>query len=212
MNTTGRTKSHLVAGARVAAADDRTRYDEFAILLHWALVVLVLTQFGLAELWDLAARSTKHTMIVSHMTCGILLLAVAILSIVWRLLPGHQVRPAATGLVEFAAKTVQFILYGLILVQGALGFALRWSGNEAMSFFGIAIPPPFPPTSKPTHELLGTVHDYVGWTIIILAAGHAAAALIHHFILRDDVLWRMLPGGHARRQESRRPSPENAAR
>lgn len=210
-HTTG-PQSRLVAAARIAAADDRTHYDGIAILLHWALVLLVLTQFGLAQLWDLASRSTKHTMIVSHMTCGILLLAVVIVSIVWRLLPGHQVRPAASGIVEFAAKSVQFLLYGLIIAQGGLGFALRWSGNEAMSFFGLPIPPAFPPTSKPVHELLGDIHDYLGWAIIALAAAHAVAALFHHFILRDDVLWRMLPGRRARRLEAQAPAPEEAAR
>ncbi|MBV8870203.1 MAG: cytochrome b/b6 domain-containing protein, partial [Acetobacteraceae bacterium] len=54
------------------------------------------------------------------------------------------------------------------------------------------------------------LHNWVGWTIIALAAGHAAAALFHHFALHDDVLWRMLPGRRARREEARAPSPERA--
>jgi cytochrome b561 len=67
------------------------------------------------------------------------------------------------------------------------------SGKEAMSFFGLLIPPPFAPFSKPAHELVGDAHNWIGWTIIILAGGHAAAALFHHFVLRDDILRRMLP-------------------
>jgi len=37
-------------------------------------------------------------------------------------------------------------------------------------------------------------HEKIGWAIIIVALGHAAAALYHHFVLKDRVLRRMLPG------------------
>ncbi len=162
-----------VAATRIAAGNDRNRYDDFAIMLHWATVVLVLVQFGLAELWGFAPKPIKHLMVVGHMSFGILLAAVVIIRIVWRLLPGHRVRPATTGLVEIASKAVHYLLYLLLVTQAALGFLLRWSGNEAMSFFGLQIPPFFPPFSKPAHHLVGEAHDYVGWAIIILAAGHA---------------------------------------
>lgn len=201
-----------VATLRVAAGDDRTRYDDFAIALHWLTVGLVLLQFVLAELWDFAPKPIKHLMVVGHMSFGILLALVLVIRIVWRLVPGHRVAPATTGIVEFAAKAVQYLLYLLLCVQAVLGFVLRWSGHEAMSFFGFLIPPFFPPFSKPAHHLVGEAHNYVGWAIIILSLGHAAAALIHHFYLRDNVLWRMLPGQHARNKEVQAPSPEQAAR
>ncbi len=202
----------LVAAARIAAGDDRTRYDDFAIALHWLTVALVLTQFGLAELWGFAPRPTRHVMIVAHMSFGIVLTFVLAVRIAWRLIPGHQVRTALSGWVELASKAVSYLLYGLLAVQAVLGFVLRWSGDEAMSFFGLPIPPPFAPFSKPLHHTIGEAHNWIGWTIIILAAGHAAAALFHHFVLRDDVLWRMLPGRHARQEELQAPSPERAAR
>jgi cytochrome b561 len=70
---------------------------------------------------------------------------------------------------------------------------LRWAGNESMSFFGLLMPPPFAPFSKSTHHLIGDLHELNGWAIIVLAAVHAAAALYHHYVLRDQVLSRMLP-------------------
>lgn len=191
---------------RVAAGDDRTRYDEFAIWLHWLTVVLVLLQFGLAELWGFAPRPTKHLMIAGHMSFGILLAAVVLVRIAWRFLPANRVQPAVSGPVELAAKTVHYLLYVLLCVQAISGFVLRWSGKEAMNFFGILLPPIIPPFSKSAHHLVGEFHDYTGWAIIILAAGHAAAALFHHFFLRDDVLRRILPGSHARHGERLAPS------
>ena len=149
----------LAAATRVLAGDDRTRYDAFAIALHWATAVLVVLQFILAVTWDFADRPVRHLMIVAHMSFGILLSAVLIVRIVWRLMPGHQVSPAVSGWVEIASKAVHYLLYALLVAQAVLGFVLRWSGNEAMSFFGLLIQPPFPPFSKPAHEMVGEAHE-----------------------------------------------------
>jgi cytochrome b561 len=178
---------------QVAAGDDRTVYDKFSITLHWLTVLLVLSQFALAETWGWFARPTRHLMIVTHMSFGIILSAVIVIRIAWRLIPGHQMPPAASGPTELAAKAVHYLLYAMLAAEAVLGFVLRWSGNEAMSFFGLMLAPPFAPLSKPAHHLIGEIHNLNGWGIIILAAGHAAAALYHHYVLRDRVLSRMLP-------------------
>ena len=191
-----------------AAGSDRTHYDGFARALHWLTAVLVLAQFGLAEFWGFAARPTRETMIVTHMSFGILLTVVLIARISWRLMPRHRVRPADSGWVEVASKAAHYALYGLLALEVVLGYLFRWSGGEAMSFFGLPIPPPFAPFSKPAHQLIADAHNWTAWVIIILAAGHAAAGLFHHFVLHDDVLWRMLPGRDARFKEVRAPSPE----
>jgi len=43
-------------------------------------------------------------------------------------------------------------------------------------------------------ETLRAVHQYLNLTLIVLAGGHVAAALKHHFIDRDGLLYRMWPG------------------
>ncbi|WP_312883522.1 cytochrome b/b6 domain-containing protein [Paraburkholderia youngii] len=47
---------------------------------------------------------------------------------------------------------------------------------------------------KATPHSIGEAHDLVGWAIIVIAAVHAAAALLHHYVLRDEVFKRVLPG------------------
>lgn len=178
---------------RIVAGDDRTTYDRTSIALHWLTAVLVLTQFVLAQIWGFVPRPTKHLLIVAHMSFGILSTAVLLLRILWRLSPRHQTPPASTGWIELAAKAVHDLLYTLLIPVAVLGFVLRWSGNESMSFFGLQINPPFAPFSKTTHHNVGEAHELVGWAIVVLAAFHAAAALFHHFIVHDNVLVRMLP-------------------
>lgn len=186
--------SPLDTATRVVAGDDRTRYDGVAMTLHWLTVVLVLVQFVLSLTWGYFARPTRHLMIVSHMSFGILLGAVVVARIAWRLIPGHQMPPAAAGLTELAAKIVHYLLYALLLAEFVLGFVLRWAGAEAMSFFGLQIPSPMAAVSRPLHSQIGEIHEWVGYSIVAIAAAHAAAALYHHLVVKDRVLLRMLPG------------------
>lgn len=179
---------------RIAATATRTTYDDFSILLHWLTVALVLLQFVLAETWGFADRPSRHLMIAAHMSFGIILSIVIVTRIVWRLMPRHQVDPIVSGWVERVSKAVQFLLYVLLVVQAALGYVMRWAGNEAMSLFGLLIQPPFAELPKSIRHLLTGAHNWIGWAIIIIAFGHALAALYHHFVVRDNVLNRMLPG------------------
>ena len=84
----------------------------------------------------------RHLMVTTHMSFDILLSAVVIARIVWRLMPGHQVRPAFSGAVELASKAVHYRLYVVLAPETAVGFVLRWSRGEAMSFFGLQIASP----------------------------------------------------------------------
>jgi cytochrome b561 len=178
---------------RVVAGDDRTVYDNVAVFLHWLTALLVVSQFALAITWEWFARPTRHLMIVAHMSFGIILSVVIVARLVWRLLPGHQVPPAVSGWTEMASKAVHYLLYAMLVAEAVLGFVLRWAGDESMSFFGLLIPPPFAPFSKAAHHQIGELHELNGYAIVILAAAHAAAALYHHYVLRDRVLSRMLP-------------------
>jgi cytochrome b561 len=189
-----RTHDEINAATRVEAGDGRIAYDAVARSLHWATVFLVLANFALALTWEDVARPTRHLMQDVHMTFGILLGAAVIARIVWRLVPGHRPPPAAAGLQGLAARGLHALLYILLLAEFGLGFVLRWSGGEAMIFFGAAIPSPMAEVSRATHHQIAELHEWNGWAIIVLAAGHAGAALYHHFVLKDGVLRRMLPG------------------
>lgn len=184
--------------ARIAAGDDRTTYDTFSIALHWLTAVLVLIQFVLAATWEWFGRPTERLMVVAHMSFGIVLSAVIVIRIVWRLVPGHRTARAVSGWADTASRAVHVLLYAMLVAEAVLGFVLRWAGNESMSFFGLLIPPPFAPFSRPAQHLIEELHELNGWAIVILAAGHAAAALFHHYVLRDPILARMLPPSRRR--------------
>lgn len=173
--------------------DDVERYDVVTISLHWVSAALIIILFALGETWGFPAHPVHHLMVVAHMSLGLCLTLVFLVRVVWRLSAGHRRFETGPGLAAWAARVVHLALYGLIGVEIVFGFLFRWTHNEALSFFGLLIPSPFAPFSKPTGHLMGTIHNWLAWTIMVLAAGHAVVALAHHYGRRDGVLRRMVP-------------------
>jgi cytochrome b561 len=179
---------------RVVAGATRSTYDRPSIWLHWATALLVVVQFAMAQTWDWFARPTRHAMESIHVSLGILLAAVIVARLAWRLLPGHRVEPLQSGPVRLASKAVHYLLYALLVAQAGFGFVLRWAQGEPLSFFGLfTIPGPIEATDRATRRGYREWHENLGWAIVILAFTHALAALYHNYALKDRVLARMLP-------------------
>ena len=179
--------------ARIVAGDDGTNYDGVAIVLHWATAALVIANFALSQVWDWFAKPTRGLLEDTHMSFGVLLTGVIIARLVWRWLPGHQLSSLEAGWVRLASKATHYLLYALLAVEASLGFAFRWGAGRPMTFFGLGIPSPIGEMSKPLRHQLREIHQWIGWTIVIIALLHALAALYHHYVLKDRVLERMLP-------------------
>lgn len=186
-------RSAFDTATRIAAGDEGKNYDNVAITLHWLTALLVIVQFTLGQTWDWFARPTRHLMIATHMSFGIILTLVIIARVLWRFVFRDHVRSLESGWVRIASTAVHYVLYSLLATEALLGFLSRWEGNEAMSFFGLQIPPPFTGSGQKVAHQLQDIHNWVGWAIIVLALSHALAALYHHYALKDRVLGRMLP-------------------
>lgn len=186
-------RDEIDTATRIAAGDDGTNYDAVAVTLHWLTALLVIVQFALGETWGWFPRPTRHAMVTTHMSLGIILTLVVVARVLWRFVLRHHVRSLESGFVRIASTTVQYVFYVLLAIQAVLGFLSRWEGNEAMSFFGLQIPSPFAGAGQKVAHQIQDIHNWIGWAIIILALGHASAALYHHYFLKDRVLARMLP-------------------
>ena len=155
-------------------------YSTPQIVLHWIIVLLVLFQFlvheGMEHSWRAFARgeaasSDDGLMTYLHIASGtmIFLCGLAFLTLRWRRgtppLPANE--PAVFKLV---ARVTHFLLYALIIV-------LPLSGSAAW-FFGL----------KPA----ATVHVLEKTVLLYVVVLHVAGALVQHFVMRSDVLKRML--------------------
>ncbi|NNM51372.1 MAG: cytochrome b [Pseudomonadales bacterium] len=171
------------------------RYDSITIVLHWLTAGLIIVMFALAELWDFLPHGSapKKAMQSLHISLGILLTLVLVVRLGWRFTQGTKIAPVTKDIKEIAAIAMQHSLYLLLVIQIVLGYLFRWAQAESFMFFGL-FPVQFATLKdRALAHSLGNYHDIVGWTLIVLAGLHAAAALMHHYVLKDDVLNRMLP-------------------
>jgi cytochrome b561 len=67
------------------------------------------------------------------------------------------------------------------------------AANYPVTLFGWFQFPALIGENHELHEVLEEVHELLFTLLLVVAAVHIAAALYHHFILRDSVLRRMLP-------------------
>ena len=177
-------------------SEPRLRYDHATIALHWLTAILVIALFALAEAWGFLPRGTplRRGFQSLHISLGILLTAVLIARLVWRLTHGRDLPPSASGLKNLASTTMHWALYALLAAQVVLGFLFRWAQGEPFLFFGLfSIPSPMT-ADRPTAHSYGELHNTVAWALIVLAGCHAAVALLRQYVVRDGVLLRMLPG------------------
>jgi cytochrome b561 len=185
---------------RIAAGDDGTNYDNVAIALHWTTAALVLIQFLTAFTWDWFPKDTQESLQSLHTSFGVLLTVVIVARVIWRLMPGHQVPSIEVGWVKIASKSVHYLLYVALVCQAALGLTIGWAAGHPIHLFGLPIPGPIGALARPLRHDIREIHQLLGYTIVVIAFGHALAALYHHYARHDRVLGRMFPP--ARRSET----------
>ncbi|MEA2741476.1 MAG: hypothetical protein QOH05_4783 [Acetobacteraceae bacterium] len=169
-----------------------TRYDTTTIIFHWATAILVVEQWLGAQIIDWFPRGAPRVDARSvHITGGVLLAAILLGRIVWRLTRGRRLPLADGRLLSLVAKLTHWGLYALVAAMVVVGVALAWTRGD--SVFNLFTLPAFDPSNHALADQVQEVHATIGWIIVAVAGLHAAAALLHRFIWRDGVLGRMLP-------------------
>ncbi len=175
-----------------------------ARLLHWVLAALILFQLGFG-VWMkrlVADPYEKFLLYQTHKSWGFVIFVLALLRLAIRLVHGRpppvpDMRPLELAL----ARRVHGLLYALMLTQPVVGWLMasasplqdKW-GLPTMVFGLFALPDPFQPGSASLEAALKLVHTGLATALGLLVAGHAGAALWHHFARRDRVLTRMIRG------------------
>jgi cytochrome b561 len=171
-----------------------TRYGAVAQLFHWAIVALIITQFVLAERAEGLRPAAKIPVLATHKSVGITILGLALLRLTWRLL--NPVPPLPAGAPRWqdrAAHVSHFLLYALLFITPLLGWFMSSARAFSVSWFGLFTLPDFIEPNKATYQTLHAAHEFMAKSLAVIAIVHAAAALKHHFLDRDNVLRRMLP-------------------
>jgi cytochrome b561 len=181
----------------LAFGNSARRWGLLSQLFHWTVVVLIIVQFVLANIADdLPLGMKKLAVLANHKSFGITILALAILRLLWRRAsPGPGLPEGMSRLERIAAQASHHVLYLLLFLTPLTGWAMSSAKNYSVSWFNLV---PLPNLVSPNDAVFRTMHEaheLLATAIAVVAGVHALAALRHHFMLKDDVLKRILPFG-----------------
>ncbi|WP_029724124.1 cytochrome b [Sphingomonas sp. UNC305MFCol5.2] len=169
------------------------RYDRGAIAFHWTTAALVLVNLFLGLFHESLLEGIR--VIPTHKAIGATVLVLSLGRLGWRLTHRPPHFPENMKAAEKAlAKAVHWLFYALLIALPLTGW--MFTSNPArprpVSWFGL-FDLPLLPMTRDIAVTAHDVHEALGLLMAGLVVLHVAAALRHHFLLRDRVLARMLP-------------------
>lgn len=171
------------------------RYTGPAIWLHWLMALLIAGVFFLGlYMADLPMSLTRLKLFNYHKWAGVIVLALAVLRLVWRLTHQPPADVPMPGWQRLAAHGMHHLLYGLFFAVPLVGWAYSSAAGFPIVLFGVLPLPSFVAKNAELAQLIKPWHETLAWTMALLVVMHAGAALKHQFIDKDGLLNRMRPG------------------
>lgn len=170
-------------------------YGNAAIGLHWLTAVLVFLAYllgpGESELRVYSpVRDLERSW---HEALGLAVFFLTLLRMLWKLGSPAVELPASPRWMHVASKVVQGVLYLLLLAVPVTAVSGAWLEGHPLTLGVLGEVPPLLSKNHPLGERIADLHTWLGDAIVWVAGLHAVAALLHHFVLRDQVLLAMLP-------------------
>ena len=164
--------------------------------LHWLVAFLMLSLLWAAWSFAVTDPAERAEAIPVHASIGLIVVFLTLIRLAWRkAAPPPDLPPSAPSWMRLAARLGHFLLYALIMVQGVLGLWMAALSPVDIRVFNGFNLSELAPASAGSLVYLRQIHFGVATLFTATLLGHVAGALWHHFVLRDDVLVRMLPFG-----------------
>jgi cytochrome b561 len=180
----------------MAAFSTRLRFGATAQLFHWATAVLVVVAFiygpggSEQQVYSLAREFDRQI----HETLGIGVLAITLIRLAWRAIDAAPDDPPMPPWMSRSSKLVHAAIYLLLLAVPLTAISGAWLEGHPLTFLGNLRVAPMLAEAHGVGSTVASIHTWLGDALLWFAGAHAAAALYHHFVLRDGVLRSMLPG------------------
>lgn len=181
----------------MAITNKDARYGSVAKLLHWGFALAIFGLFGMG-LYMVGLdyyHQWYQTAPWLHKSVGSVLLILLPLRVIWSVIAGKV--PPVAGQPHWqlvAAKGAHHLLYLLLLIVLVSGYLISSADGRPIDVFNLFELPALLHGMANQESIAGVVHEWAAWSLVILAAVHAGAAIKHHVIDKDETLLRMLPG------------------
>lgn len=182
------------AGPDTGEAVDIPPQPRALVRLHWlTLLLLVLATVVIFTRDQVDGRQLRFWLLEIHRHLGLAVLALFAVRVLVRVRAGRvRAGDRHAWPLRAAAMLSHLALYACLLVLPMLGWLLSDALGNPVHLFGLTLPHLTAADDDLADRAL-VWHQDVAWALLWLALLHAAAALWHHFVLRDGVLRSMLP-------------------
>jgi cytochrome b561 len=172
-----------------------TRYGWISITLHWVTLALIVAAYATMEFKSVFPKGSapREAMAYWHYVLGLAVFALAWLRLVIRTAGDAVIDSDGPAWQAHLRRIVHWMLYALMIGLPLLGWMTLNAKGTPVAILGQDLPMlvnenrALAKSLKEVHEILARF----GYFIIGL---HAAAALYHHYVKRDDALRQMLYG------------------
>jgi cytochrome b561 len=170
-------------------------YGWISISFHWLMLILIVVTYATIDLKSVFPKGSpsREEIVHWHYMLGLLVFCFVWMRL-WARATGSSpvIEPALPVWQTMLAKTVHFALYALMIGLPILGWLTLSAKGKSIPFFGAELPALIE-KSQETAKWLKGMHETIATAGYFLVGLHAAAALFHHYVKRDNTLELMLP-------------------
>jgi cytochrome b561 len=190
----------------MALRNSRLRYGTVAVTLHWLIAIAIICMIGFGYYLSTLPITdpSLYGLVQIHKSIGLTILVLSLLRIAWRLVNPVPPLPDTLGKpMKVLARATHILLYVLIVAIPFSGRAMVSASPHGIPtmWFGLFQWPHIAPLAHlpfdqkdAKEEAIHTVHAWLAYGTAVLLVLHVGAALLHHYIMKDDTLRRMWPG------------------
>ncbi len=173
------------------------KYGATAKWLHWITAIIIIVMLIAGRTLESLPIDERTQIIMVHSGLGTLVLVLLLVRLWWR--RGHPV-PGPTDNMSARQASLSTLmhrgLYALFLLQVCLGIGQAMFLTEyPVVAFGIIDYSAMATGNEGLARAFHIGHGLNSVILSVLVLGHIGAAFYHHFVQKDTVLRRMLPGG-----------------
>ena len=171
-----------------------TQYATSSKLFHWITLLLVIGAFASIELRELFEKGTETRDLFKfvHFQLGAIIFIVTLARLVNRKMHPAPDMISMEKWQTLFAKGIHIALVLTMLIMPVLGCLILISEAKDVTVLGFDLPQLWAKDKSLAHDL-EEAHETLGNVFLVLVFVHAAAAIWHHRILKDNTLSKMLP-------------------
>ena len=178
-----------------ALIKNKNRFSSISIGLHWLMLLLLVAAYATIELKGFFPKGgdVRQALKPLHSVLGITILMLVIVRIAYNAFqesPAIVPKPPQWQL--FSSRMMHYVLYLFLVVVPVIGWLMLSAKGKPIAFFGFELPALIGP-DRAFGKRLENLHETLAQAGYFLIGAHAIAALVHHYVLHDNTLIRMLP-------------------